>query len=49
MQSAKYTCDDCGCEFEEPRTVMNDRADLSYGEVYVCPECGSENFEENED
>lgn len=36
-----FICHKCGEENFDPKSVMDDRADLSYGEIYVCPECES--------
>jgi NAD-dependent SIR2 family protein deacetylase len=41
MQS--FRCHNCGGE-GEPKTVVQDRADCSFGEVTVCPDCGSDDI-----
>lgn len=43
----KIKCNVCGASDVEPKIVVEDRADLSFGEVQLCPECGSEDIESN--
>ncbi len=40
-----FRCNECGSEGTNPRYVIQDRADLSYGEVAVCPDCYSEDID----
>lgn len=44
MEKANFMCLECGAIFEEPKVVLADRADLSYGEVFACPDCESDDF-----
>lgn len=52
-----YRCDDCGFEFEEPKEyedfVGYYGSQRAYQTIYLCPECGSDDFfeltEEEED
>ena len=45
-----FRCNNCGFVGDgEPKTVMRDRADCSFGEVGVCPECGSDDLDTDED
>lgn len=54
---SKFTCNDCGAEFDEPDEEMVDLEDYygvgglfgdhHSGYMDVCPECGSEDIEEN--
>lgn len=54
-----WTCDNCGAEFEEPEVervcwedyfgVSSMFASYNYGDITVCPNCGSEDIEEMED
>ena len=34
-------CNECGYE-GEPKIIIGDMPDFSYGEMECCPECGSE-------
>lgn len=44
-----FRCNNCGLDgVGEPKTVMRDRADCSFGEVGVCPDCGSDDLDTNE-
>lgn len=44
-----FICNECGLKGAgEPNVVAQDRADLSFGEVYVCPDCGSDNVDLDE-
>jgi hypothetical protein len=41
-----FRCNECGLDGEgEPKTVVQDRADCSFGEVVVCPDCGSDDID----
>jgi hypothetical protein len=42
-----FKCNNCRLGGEgEPKTVVQDRADwISFGEVAVCPDCGSDDIE----
>jgi hypothetical protein len=44
----KIKCNVCGASDVEPKIVVQDRADLSFGEVQLCPECGSEDIDADE-
>jgi membrane protease subunit (stomatin/prohibitin family) len=41
---SEYECSDCGWTGKESelKTIVGDRADCSYGEMTVCPECESD-------
>ena len=40
-----FRCNNCGLDGDgEPKTVVQDRADCSFGEVAVCPDCGSDDI-----
>lgn len=47
-------CNECGCEFEEPKKVyehhseLNGMGGVTYETFYVCPFCGSDDYEEEE-
>ena len=44
-----FRCNNCGLDAEgEPKTVVQERADCSFGEVEVCPDCGSEDIDVGE-
>lgn len=40
----KIKCNACGASEVEPKIVVQERADLSFGEVPLCPECESEDI-----
>jgi len=41
-----FRCNNCGLDAEgEPKIVVQDRADCSFGEVAVCPDCGSDDID----
>lgn len=54
---SKFTCSDCGAEFDEPDETMVDLEEMygvggafgdhHWGYMETCPECGSEDIEEN--
>lgn len=43
-------CNDCGCEFENPKVVYESRGEFwgapAYEAVGYCPNCGSDYYEE---
>ena len=41
VDDREFYCEDCGYEGYDPKTIMTDLPDLSYGEQKVCPECES--------
>jgi len=44
-----FRCNNCGLDGAgEPKTVVQDRADCSFGEVAVCPDCGSDDIDVGE-
>lgn len=49
---AKYKCNDCEAEFDEPREYSECVGEFwgapAYETFYECPECGSEDFDESE-
>ncbi len=41
-----FRCNNCGLDGEgEPKIAVQDRADCSFGEAAVCPECGSDDID----
>ena len=44
----KIKCNACGASDVEPKIAVQDRADLSFGEVQLCPDCGSEDIDADE-
>lgn len=49
----KYKCCDCGKEFDEPGSYEECMGEFwgspAYQTFYVCPVCGSDDYEENEE
>lgn len=48
-----WICNDCGCEFEEPKTVNDYRGEFwgvpCYEALSECPNCGSDDIEEDDE
>lgn len=48
-----YRCNDCGCEFEEPKEIKENMGEFwgmpAYETWYVCPNCNDNDYEEMED
>lgn len=48
-----YKCNECGCEFEEPRVFQDYRGEFwgvpAYETMWVCPCCESEDYDEIEE
>lgn len=51
MPDYMYRCNDCGEEFDDPAVHTERHPEVEWGceHWYVCPHCGSTNFEETED
>ena len=49
-EEIEWECAECGWTgpASEVKTVVGDRADCSYGEMDVCPECESDDISEIE-
>lgn len=49
----RFRCNNCGCEFDEPKRVKESRGEFwgapAYETMYCCPSCGSDDLEEQED
>lgn len=45
-----YKCNDCDAIFENPKCVSEYRGEYwgapAYEDMYYCPECGSDDYEE---
>ena len=46
-----YRCEVCGCEFDDPKVAYETHGldHPPYEKIYLCPSCGSEDYEEVED
>lgn len=43
-----FKCKDCGCEFEEPKEIIEYHGlDYGYEKLYGCPHCGGGDYEES--
>lgn len=49
---ARFICDNCGREFEEPITIKESRGEFwgmpAYEDIWVCPYCEDDSFYEVE-
>ena len=53
LRGFQFVCHSCGNGFDEPEKVQEDRGEFwgmpAYEEMWYCPCCGSEDFDEIQD